>query len=149
MKTLKFRVWEVKEKRMLLPYEDIYIHQNGKVYLFMGSAGINSIWNKSDDFIIMQFTGLKDKNGIDIFEGDIVKIIWDIEKWSKRINPEIFEVKWDGYDDGEYVCNVECWMIGDNSLSDLLTYTDSFSHPKCVSVEVIGNIFENKDLLKD
>jgi len=60
MRTIKFRAWENYLKIMLPPID---LSQNPKYWE----------WNfDSDDKILMQYTGLKDKNGKEIYEGDIV-----------------------------------------------------------------------------
>lgn len=89
-------------------------------------------------FILMQYTGLKDKNGIEIYEGDIVKAS-STGIWGK------FQVKW--RQDGS-----PCWIMYPawksgitwslhGTLNDKSEYQDD--------VEVIGNIYENPELLED
>lgn len=80
-----------------------------------------------DDIELMQYTGLKDKNGVKIFEGDIVKNIYTDLK---------YKVFWDD----ENVC-YRLELI-DNDLD----YVE-LNIREAGMIEVIGNIYENKELL--
>lgn len=79
-----------------------------------------------EDCVLMQFTGLHDKNGKEIYEGDIVHDVSDSDL--------TFEVKWDEERAGYYM---------PNDFDE--EYTFSISHP---TLEIIGNIYENPDFLK-
>ena len=98
----------------------------------LGEIGLNdSVMNdyitvSPDEIELMQSTGLKDKNGKEIFEGDIVRVLdstytvfYDNEKGSYRLKP---------HDDR--------WNVD---------YMSNFSHGG--NFEVVGNIYENKELL--
>ena len=79
-----------------------------------------------EDVILMQSTGIKDLNGVEIFEGDIVRffdslytVFYDIKEGSYRLKP---------HDDR--------WVVD---------YMSNFSSEE--SFEIVGNIYENKELL--
>ena len=77
-----------------------------------------------------QFTGLTDKNGVEIYEGDIVKC--NKKLWPEnRYWTEILEVE-----------SISCSQFDDEDGGGQ-DYTESFT-----SIEVIGNIYENPELLK-
>ena len=85
---------------------------------------------------ICQYTGLKDKNGIKIYEGDIVK--FDEYKYEKLVQSIISEIKW-----CEELCSLSL-VVSERqgtrgTLSHLLDYNKE--------VKVIGNIFDNPELL--
>jgi uncharacterized phage protein (TIGR01671 family) len=110
MREIKFRAWDKKLKFM---YPDAFEHPD---YCF------EDLLN-DDIFEVMQFTGLKDKNGKEIYEGDIVKI---------PTNEKVFIVEWDTY----------FWKI---------ITKDKMNNAglglKTTNIEVIGNIYENPELL--
>ncbi|HBI2046996.1 TPA: DNA-packaging protein, partial [Enterococcus faecalis] len=88
----KFRAWDKRSKEMwkvsTLHIEDEYADLFKKnIY----ENPLNDQWAKFEDIILMQSTGLKDKNGVEIFEGDILKII---EVTNEGISEYITDVIW-------------------------------------------------------
>ena len=128
MKTIKFRAWHKEIKEMF---------QVGQITLEKGiwdyepddrkNIGVSIPYQPS--FILMQYTGLHDKNGKEIYEGDIVKV----RKWSS------FETEVVKFDKG-------CFYAGMHYGSSTRT-TLKLIQPKMT--EVIGNIYENKELLNE
>lgn len=90
---------------------------------------------KNDDFILIQCTGLKDKKGKLIYEGDIVKI----EYYDFEIKHRIGIVEWE--DDGFCITyhNPKDTKVSGCSLVDIVNGDKQ---------EVIGNIYENPELLE-
>jgi len=115
MREIKFRAYHTKLQEMVKP-EDWH-H-------FVGSALIKGELSQDGDNIFMQFTGLQDRKGKDIYEGDIIK---GRHKKTRK----------------EYYRTVQ--SRGDMFV---LLPNHSIMHDYCMVGEVIGNIYENPELLE-
>jgi hypothetical protein len=128
---LKFRVWDKEENRMILPkylYSiDLLKEQVTERTKCNYTFSLHSI--PFDKVKFMQSTGLKDKNGKEIFEGDIVNY-----KGRKAI------IKWHG----SYASFIYRFVDELNKRS-AEWYPLYLAYLKC---EVIGNIYENPELLE-
>lgn len=122
MREIKFRGWW---KDTLKPIPD-----------FMEQYTMDVLNTDKDNlFFFSQFTGLKDKNGKEIWEGDILRLDGGADYES------IINVVWDTHS-GQWHCVVP-WLEHEKKTVPLEAYTNK----SFCSVTVIGNIYENPELL--
>ena len=125
--TPKFRAWTEEGKVM---YHDVYPFKNDTLLLKYGEFAFDEV--PASDFILMQSTGLKDKNGKEIFEGDVVK-------YEAGCNTVTEEVAYDK--------NFAGFGVRDADTDIIFTFLQLADVVDLSSLEVVGNIYENPELL--
>jgi uncharacterized phage protein (TIGR01671 family) len=137
MRDIKFRAWDESRSKMVYnfsgkPVADGYqlFHEDGG--MFCGNHQDNGDWQQPE---LMQYTGLKDKNGKEIYEGDVVEDRFGrkmlVGEWNYRL----------------------CWIaITETNFhhADFFDWVESINGELSgiAKVEIIGNIYENPELLK-
>ena len=142
MRTIKFRAWDDGKKEWLLGYE--YPNLGG--FSLDGECVLMGEWanvctsfmfennnRKRTDLKLMQFTGLKDKNGKEIYEGDIVIYDRGVGNWTGKRMATTHEIV--------FTEEVNAFVMEYGS-----SYIKLRKHWNYI-YEVIGNIHENPELL--
>lgn len=130
MRTIKFRTWDTQNKEFSewTNRDPFFSTSHGQIFFWERTQKEDGSYDGDiilDDFggrfILQQYTGLKDKNGKEIYEGDIIKITEGYDTfWVKVV-----------FENG---CFLALWK-------------NPLWH-KAAQSEVVGNIFENPELLK-
>jgi uncharacterized phage protein (TIGR01671 family) len=145
MREIKFRVWDAGTKYMHQPaLKLLHGEFNSEIPRTSGKVSNAKNWTW------MQFTGLKDKNGKEIYEGDIVSLDGSITG-AQGLNPGFLftaddkvEIAWDE--------DIAAWSLaGKLDRTDRVEVTYRNHAIQLIqqgACEVIGNIYENPDLLQ-
>jgi hypothetical protein len=122
MREIKFRAWDKKEQRIVTPILELGMKE------CVAFWHLDGVWFDPENIILMQYTGLKDKNGKEIYEGDIDNnriVVWvDDEDLSEFVGwhwKDIYKNKY-----GEY------------EIHSFFAFT--------TPIEIIGNIYENPEM---
>lgn len=142
MREMKFRAWDKVTKQML----DTGFHILGETNCFQlieqalieAQPGVEYSLMRLNDAVITQWTGLKDRNDKDVYESDLISIT--LNKFNKKY-PRCVQVY---YIAPSFILGrINHLKPTDNTF---LYNMDEFDYEK--AIEVVGNIFENPELLK-
>ena len=148
MRNIKFRIYFKDEEEFMtkpitiedLLHEDWIDFENEKGTLSLPLKDFRFFYGKNENYEIMQYTGLKDKNGKEIYEGDIV-LYQDWEQCYEGggndsfINKGIVEYN-------ESNC---CFNVTERATIDI----EDVLYEGNEDLEVIGNIYDNPELLEE
>jgi uncharacterized phage protein (TIGR01671 family) len=142
MREIKFRAWMDDEKKM---YENVGLA--GKIVFFEYETTEDEdfeqhYWGilQSGD-ALMQYAGLKDKNGKEIYEGDVVILNTSHKALGAVFKPEKHVVQWRENSPTMDMLNIE-YINADRKIGI------TFDNGMVDEIEVIGNIYENPELLE-
>lgn len=135
MREIKFRAWDKKNKEMIYLEDSLRLYYGSDVghFLSIGQAEHSDYYDGSiENFIPMLYTGLKDKNDKEIYEGDVVQFAVDV------------------LDDGTFGNNLKAeYFVLAKVIYKASAYRYDWgpdapiAHSAC---EIIGNIYENPEL---
>jgi uncharacterized phage protein (TIGR01671 family) len=127
LRDIRFRAWDKRNNKWFHP--DLLIITNAGFYTdYRAFEDGCSLFDY--EYELMQYTGLKDKNGKDIYEGDVVKGYW----WEKGVSHRHI---------GKVAYGMSAFKVV--GIKQYLGISDELSPV----YEVIGNLCENPDLLKE
>lgn len=128
---IKFRAWDKYNKSMIKPCLTEWIDFEGNCY-FEPAKKYNTPNTEiypTDDYILMQFTGLHDKNGKEIYEGDLIRVSAD-ETFIGQVEYR------------QEVCAFEIKRFSKRNWNQYQLSSSQY-------LEVIGNIYENPELIPE
>ncbi|MHB7943054.1 YopX family protein [Staphylococcus capitis] len=133
MENISFRVWD-KEGKEMIDWIDLDMSKDGGEDDFIVFDPTGPVKSAITNPILMQSTGLKDKNGTEIYEGDIVELKYPYDKRIKTKG----SIVWDRYK--------SCFGI---SMKETTEQYELYKITAENYLTVIGNVFENKNLLNE
>tara|TARA_R100000951_G_C2648656_1_gene183547 strand:+ start:1964 stop:2440 length:477 start_codon:yes stop_codon:yes gene_type:complete len=153
---IKFRVFDLVDNKMYYlatsMISSLHVQINNSHWGLFDGAGMSICGSAQKDGVLMQYTGLKDKNGVEVFQGDFLEVKRDVEGYGhtsyggivlveahtcgyslKLISPTEKEVEKTFHEGNDEMCidSTSLWHIDDAE-----------------NIEVIGNIYHKPEFIK-
>ena len=150
--TPKFRAYDGGSLNRMYQPDEVMVG-GGNIWI-IDEDSVAGDWIVNNDLHLMQSTGLKDKNGKEIFEGDVVKFN---DEWNEYCHEGYVDGSVEGVNYVEVVKGEACFEFGKTRYpeSSLFIHMEdehlSFAelvNDKDFEFEIIGNIYENPELLE-
>lgn len=146
---IKFRAWDNENKYIVISKQGVFTALRNSMNIVRQADGYYNdgdlLKPNKEKYILMQYTGLHDKNGKEIYEGDIVKVYFKKGAW-KYNNKNYY-----GYKNGKVQYCVDCFILYIENYKEKIYPLSSFcnNNNNINELEVIGNVWEDSDLLND
>jgi uncharacterized phage protein (TIGR01671 family) len=139
MREIKFRAWNIKEERMIQNIQQTYDSYEEDCFAqFIEQTARHGREGEKGKYHVMQYTGLKDSYGIDIYEGDILGYCRSLS------DKTLFEIRWAKAYSGEQWCEFKIQTYEGKEVK-LDTPNNHYGGIHLGCKIVVGNIFEGVD----
>lgn len=138
MREIKFRAWDAEKKKMT---DEFIIKKDGSLRIWDSSGWGDNQYTQNLGSRLMQYTGLKDKDGKEIYEGDLIKFQQISKEFEEGEKWFVWKIEWNTWGACFDILPTDDMYSRDRG--DM--YVDiKFNNDYNFKMEVVGNIYENK-----
>ena len=139
MREIKFRIWVLPNEGFggEMETESFGMCPKGSWWQYADQGYYINNKGEPKEFELMQFTGSKDKNGVEIYEGDIIDMV--TPNIFKKFKTRTYQIKWDRFK----------WVAVALDGQFKQVFPKNFTETERVKSKIIGNIYEKPELIKD